>query len=103
MRGEIVPERLLSVGAYPSPFLSSVNLAFAIPKSDLAQLVLTLSIYDALGRTVRMFVIDDVRPGFLELTWDGRTASGASVASGLYFYRVSYGGENLTGSIIRTR
>ncbi|MFV1980678.1 MAG: hypothetical protein ACC655_05940, partial [Rhodothermia bacterium] len=53
MREEIVPERLISVGAYPSPFLSTVKLGFAIPKFELAQPVVTLDIYDVLVRTVR--------------------------------------------------
>ena len=37
-------------------------------------------------------LVDEVRPvGKNEVTWDGRNAAGATVGSGVYFYRLDAG------------
>jgi hypothetical protein len=47
---------------------------------------MTISIHDVSGRTVRSLSVD---AGRRSVRWDGRTSSGARVASGLYFARLS--------------
>ena len=52
---------------------------------------MSLRIYDAAGRLVRVLV-EGARPAgnYAEL-WDGRDSRGRAVASGIYFYRLSAG------------
>jgi hypothetical protein len=68
----------------PNPFNPSTEIAFALP---VAQMI-TLRIYDIEGHLVRT-LIDEKRPtGAHTVVWRGKDATGAQVASGLYFYRL---------------
>jgi hypothetical protein len=70
---------------FPNPFNPSTKIAFELPIVSRVKLV----IYDALGREVRTLTDEDHPAGYIELTWDGRNDGGATVSSGIYFYRVS--------------
>ena len=52
---------------------------------------MTLAIYDANGRLVRTLVNEVEGYGAHEVTWDGRDDNGATVGSGVYFYRLQAG------------
>jgi len=72
-------------GSYPNPFnpLTKINfeLGHATP--------VDLRIYDMKGRLVRVLVANEVlEPGVHEAEWDGRNGRGASVAAGVYLYRL---------------
>jgi flagellar hook assembly protein FlgD len=47
-----------------------------------------LEIFDLLGRRVRVLVDTKQNDGFHNTLWDGKTAAGRSVATGVYFYRI---------------
>jgi flagellar hook assembly protein FlgD len=71
----------------PNPFNPSTTIRFTVPEKGRV----ALNVYDANGRLVRSLV-DDVRDaGSHDVTWDGRDNSGASVGSGVYFYRLTAG------------
>lgn len=48
----------------------------------------TLVFFNSLGQEVRRFDINASTAGPQHLLWDGTTASGRSVASGLYFVQL---------------
>jgi len=77
----------------PNPFNPQTSISFGLK----AMGAVSLRIYDATGRLVRVLV-DEARPAgnYTEL-WDGRDSRGAAVASGLYFYRFD------AGTFTRTR
>jgi flagellar hook assembly protein FlgD len=56
-----------------------------------------LTVFDVTGRPVRRLV-DGARyeAGQQHVTWDGRSDQGASVASGVYFYRIETNGFRAT-------
>jgi hypothetical protein len=70
---------------YPNPFNQSTKIQFALVKSGLV----TLSIYDLLGRKVRTLVSQHLSSGYKSVFWDGKDNSDNEVASGIYFYRLS--------------
>ena len=72
---------------YPNPF----NPETWIPYQLAAAAPVTLSIYDATGRRVHVKVVGHRRAGAHTAYWDGRNASGESVASGIYFYTIEAG------------
>jgi photosystem II stability/assembly factor-like uncharacterized protein len=68
---------------YPNPFNPTTMLSFTIPSSSLV----TLKVFDVLGREVATLVNEDKAAGRYSVDWNA-----ASYASGLYFYRLSANG-----------
>ncbi len=72
---------------YPNPFNPSTTIRFALPKDAMV----SLKVYDVLGREVRTLVNERVSAGYQQVVWDGRNQFGAQVASGMYIYRITAG------------
>jgi hypothetical protein len=69
--------------AAPNPFRTATMLDYTAP----AATPVTISIYDAAGRSVRQLG-EQVLSGPGSVTWDGRTAAGARAPAGTYFLRL---------------
>lgn len=69
---------------FPNPF----NPATTIPYDLVEASVITLTVYDVLGREVRTIVSGAKPAGRYLATWRGETNSGSTVASGVYFYQL---------------
>jgi len=72
---------------FPNPFNPATKISFRLGESA----SVSLRIYDAAGRLVRVLVEDDRAAGTHTELWDGRDGGGDSVASGIYFYRLKAG------------
>jgi hypothetical protein len=72
---------------YPNPFNPTTRIAFGLKEPA----AVSLRIYDAAGRLVRALVEGERPAGTYSELWDGRDSNGRSVASGIYFYRLSAG------------
>jgi hypothetical protein len=80
----------------PNPFNPTTMISFTLAE----RMPVTLAIYDADGREV-VKLVEGARPaGVNEVAWDGRSASGASVATGVYFYRLKAGDKVLTRKML---
>jgi hypothetical protein len=66
----------------PNPFLAATDISFSMSKAGHVR----LTIYDAMGRRVRVLVDGHRTPSHYVEVWDGRDDSGRAVASGAYFY-----------------
>ena len=70
---------------YPNPFNPSTILRYDLPVAgDVA-----LAIYDVKGREVNRLVNTLQQPGSYRVSWNGRGKSGAPMASGIYFARIT--------------
>ncbi len=69
---------------YPNPFNPSTEISFSLGAAS----VVRLSVYDLLGRSVKMLIDDYREAGRYGATWDGRDKNGRTVSSGVYFYRL---------------
>jgi flagellar hook assembly protein FlgD len=49
----------------------------------------------ASAAVVRTLVDSELAPGRHVVDWDGRTGAGNVVASGVYYYRLEFGGKRL--------
>jgi hypothetical protein len=58
------------------------NIQFAIPK----EVKVTLKVYDIIGSEVETIVDEKMEPGYYEYQWNA-----SSLASGVYFYRLTAG------------
>ena len=69
---------------YPNPFNPVTTLRYALPQSAHVLLV----IYDVNGREVRRLVDGLQPPGDHQIIWDGSTARGRHIPSGIYIARL---------------
>ena len=73
---------------YPNPFNPSTTIEFALPRAA----KVTLMVYDILGREVTRLINNDVKEaGYYRMQWNSTSAFGTSVATGVYFYRITAG------------
>jgi hypothetical protein len=75
-----VPEKFALHQNYPNPFNPTTNIKFDVAKSSLV----TIKIYDVLGKEVAVLVNEVLQPGFYMVPF---TAN--QFASGVYFCRIS--------------
>jgi hypothetical protein len=68
---------------YPNPFNPSTAIVYRVGSRELV----SLRVYDLLGREVATLVNEVKQPGTYTVQWDA-----SSLASGLYFYRLEAGG-----------
>jgi hypothetical protein len=79
---QTLPTQTALLNAYPNPFNPVTTLKFAIATASHA----TLTVFDALGREVRMVVDQHLGPGTYQMPFDAR-----NLTSGIYFYRLTAG------------
>lgn len=72
---------------YPNPFNPVTTISFALEKP--AKTIVT--IYNILGQRVATPVNEILGAGSHGIIWDGKSSSGSSVASGIYFYTIQSG------------
>jgi hypothetical protein len=95
--GEQELPRVLTLHAnVPNPFNPSTTIHFDLPRTAQVH----LDIFDVAGRLVRTLVATEMPAGRHEAIWDGRNGTGATVASGSYFYRLQAGSEMLTHKML---
>ncbi len=73
------PETFSLSQNYPNPFNPSTTIIYTIPEDGMV----SLSVFDMLGRTVAEPVNGYLRSGSYQLQWNA-----PSIASGIYFYRL---------------
>jgi hypothetical protein len=75
---------------YPNPFNPTTNIEFRLPAGQAGMVnreLVTLRIFNVLGREVATLVNDMRPPGVYTVRWDA-----SAFASGVYFYRLQAGG-----------
>lgn len=71
---------------YPNPFNPSTKIQFSVPSTERVR----LDVYDIQGQLVTSLINSEVmNAGNYSVTWDGRSATGSRVASGIYFARLT--------------
>jgi hypothetical protein len=73
------PSEFRLYDAYPNPFNSSVTIRYVIPVNA----VVSLKIYDVLGREVKTLVEEEQSAGLKSTVWKAEDQS-----TGIYFYRL---------------
>ena len=71
----------------PNPFGALTSIRFELPKPS----KVSIEVFDLQGRKVETLVDEERQAGFHVVEWDRRSAAGASVAPGVYMYRMTAG------------
>jgi hypothetical protein len=82
-----VPEMVVLERNYPNPFNPATTIGFMIPVSE----KVSLTIYNAAGQKIRTLVDAPMSSGVHRVVWDGLTAAGMHVPSGVYLYELRAG------------
>jgi 5-hydroxyisourate hydrolase-like protein (transthyretin family) len=69
---------------YPNPFNPVTQISFSIASTQRVR----LTVFNILGEVVRELVNEEIGAGVHSIEWDGTSANGHSVASGVYFYQL---------------
>lgn len=81
----------------PNPFDRETSIAFDLPRPCPVR----LTVLDVAGRIVRELANGVYPAGAHRVTWDGRDASGRSLGSGIYFFRVvSADGQRMRSGLL---
>ncbi|HRF65391.1 MAG TPA: YCF48-related protein [Ignavibacteria bacterium] len=78
----LVPKSFNLHQNYPNPFNPVTKIRFSIPASgEISSRVISLRIYDILGKEITVLVNEELKPGIYETDWDA-----SNFSSGIYFY-----------------
>lgn len=83
----------------PNPFASSTRIRFELSEP----VHVTLTIYNLLGRKIRVLVDEAHGPGRYARAWNGMDGDGRAVPSGVYLYRMTAGGIEQNGKMLLLR
>jgi hypothetical protein len=81
----LIPDRIALQQNYPNPFNPNTVISFSVPDVGMGQ-VLSLHVFDPLGREVATLVNEPLGPGEYSVRFNGD-----GLASGVYLYRLTYG------------
>jgi len=80
---------------YPNPFNPSTTIVYYLPDVGYQPAEVEIVIYNLLGQKVRTLVKDRKYPGEHRASWDGKDDEGHDLASGIYFYKLTFSGVDL--------
>lgn len=83
----LLPEDYALYQNYPNPFNPETTIRFALPAAGHVR----LDILNILGQKVTTLLDREMPAGVSNVVWDGTSGSGHTVATGIYFYRLTSG------------
>jgi len=82
---------------FPNPFNPTTTIPIAVPRHA----TLVLRVYTILGEEVQTLFSGPLGPGHHWFVWDGKSADGHNVSSGVYLIRLTVdGGQHLIGKML---
>ena len=91
-----MPEEYALDQNYPNPFNPTTRISYTIAERGLV----SIDVFDILGRHVST-LLNEVQPaGSYEITWNGRNNENLPVTSGVYFYRLRSGSFAKTNKMV---
>lgn len=86
----VIPSRFELIGNYPNPFNNSTVISFRLAQAA----EVSLNVYDVLGRQIAELHSGYLASGFHSFNW-----TGDAVPSGVYFYKLTVGGNSEVGKM----
>jgi len=99
-QGSVIVPNAMTLGQnYPNPFNPNTRIEYSIPRASRV----TIVVFNLLGQKVRTLVNEEIAAGSYAIEWDGTNEAGYEVTSGVYFYRLSSDGSELTKKMLLVR
>ena len=94
--GQALPQGFALGYNYPNPFNPSTVIPYQLPTAAHVQ----LEVFNVLGQQIATLVDGERPAGIHAAVWDATDASGQAVAAGVYIYRLSSEGVELTRRMV---
>ena len=78
-----IPTEYVLLSNYPNPFNPETHIRFGIPDAS----NIKIEIFNILGQKVKTLSVNQLNPGFHEISWNGTNTFNTPLASGLYVYQ----------------
>ena len=98
-RQDATPQDFALEQNYPNPFNSGTAIRYALQTEGEVE----LAVYNLAGQQVARLVEGRRATGVYAVNWDGRTAAGAELATGVYLYRLQTEAGVLTSKLLLLR
>ncbi len=104
---EDIPTRFTLSASYPNPLHAGFSgattvMRYQLPAEQFSKHV-TLRVYDVLGREVRTLVDAPYQPGQFTAQWNGLDEQGQPAVSGVYFYKLEAGAQQVVRKLVLVR
>jgi hypothetical protein len=91
-----LPQSIGFVRNLPNPFNAQTRIEFAMERAGRA----TLEVYNLLGQVQDRVEWNSLEPGVHSWLWQGRSADGRPLPSGVYFYRIEVDQASAIGRMV---
>jgi flagellar hook assembly protein FlgD len=81
---------------YPNPFNPSTTIEYTLPAPN----HVVIQIFNTNGQLIRSLANEDKVTGSYSIVWDGKSNNGGKVSTGVYFYSVKAGDQELVKKMI---
>jgi hypothetical protein len=99
-----LPGRFALDQNFPNPFNPTTAISYQLPAPSGAEgsavSIVTLKVYDVLGREVAALVNGVGEPGLHAVQWNGKNDRGETVSSGIYLYQLRAGNSVMTKKMV---
>ena len=92
----VIPEQYALHQNYPNPFNPITSLRYDLPENSMV----TITIYDMLGREVRTIMNEVQDAGYKSIIWNATNDYGQTVSAGIYLYQIKTEGFVQTKKMI---
>ena len=94
-----IPNKISISQNYPNPFNPETRFQYNIPVDG----IVSIKVYDILGKKIKTLVNQWKSAGVHNEIWSGQNDNNQMVSSGVYFYQVKVGDEQITKKMILSK
>ena len=91
-----LPEHFELYDCFPNPFNPITTLRYELPEDAMV----SITIYDMMGRQVKTLINDQQTAGYRSLQWNATNYAGSPVSAGIYLYMIQAGDFRQTKKIV---
>ena len=91
-----IPDDILLMQNYPNPFNPTTTIKYELPKSGMV----TLTVYDVLGREIKQLVNSYKEQGKYSVVWNAINNNGQLISNGIYIYQLRAGQKVINRKMI---
>ncbi len=84
---DLIPEVFALHQNYPNPFNPTTNIKYDLPEDS----IVTINIYDLMGKIIKSLLIKNQPKGYRSVRWDATNNFGEPVSAGMYIYTIQAG------------